>query len=174
MYGKLIGSVLISSATLGTSLGIPFVQEFERVSSSYLEIRENFTPQSSNLTLINNIISTSIEYLSGDTYMANKENDKEFEVYLELLKKDNYDEEEIFSCDFISNLYINEREKCLSLLTNAFRFEDYFYAKNVIKSIIFSEIDYLTSWFKELLVEGIDQKNILYFSDLLDMYKDVI
>ncbi|MDE5943414.1 MAG: hypothetical protein K2H30_04315 [Clostridia bacterium] len=93
---------------------------------------------------------------------------------INLLKVDNDEENYFPSIEYINKESLKNESECIAVITAAFRFNNYDYAEKVLGSVMFSDINYLASWFKSLLLEC---KNIphlrTYAEDIYAMYKEV-
>ena len=92
---------------------------------------------------------------------------------IRLFAEDDAEEDYFPSIDFIND-EIAKNAECVEILLSAFRFQNYAFAKRVIKSVMFSDINYLNLWFKNLLLEGksIDQIRD-YVEAVYQMYEEV-
>ena len=80
------------------------------------------------------------------------------------------DEFELVS-SYLDSLFESDRLSFVKVLQDSFRFEGYKYAKTLVKAVIFSNIDYLTKEFKNLLEECLQIVEIDYFRELVSMYE---
>ena len=92
--------------------------------------------------------------------------------FILLLKEDN---DEYAASDFLSEQYKLNPTNCINLIGRVFVKDSYRYAKDVIKAIRFSEIPYIMSWFKELLLKAADVHHLKkYISNIYDLYKEAL
>ena len=92
--------------------------------------------------------------------------------FILLLKEDN---DEYAASDFLSEQYKLNPTNCINLIGRVFVKDSYRYAKDVIKAIRFSEIPYIMSWFKELLLKATDVQHLKkYISNIYDLYKEAL
>lgn len=122
-------------------------------------------------------IDTSSLHINRDEMeiLINSSNthDSNVDQYIVLLQLDKEDDESFESSRFIDKQYSLNDNDCVKMIQKAFRTNSYKFAKDVISSIRFSDINYLQIWFKELLLEGRRQPKFAdYFNDLLGLYRE--
>lgn len=90
-----------------------------------------------------------------------------------LLLKDG--EENYEASDFLSEQYRLNPTNCVNFINRIFVKDSYRYAKDVIKAIRFSEIPYLSPWFKELLIKAANIQHLKnYANDVFNLYKEAL
>ena len=110
--------------------------------------------------------------ISKSVSMYSKNSDLSIKL-IRLFAEDDAEEDYFPSIDFIND-EIAKNAECVEIIQSAFRFQDYTFAKKVIKSVMFSDIDYLDLWFKNLLLEGQNVDHVkTYADDVYQMYEEV-
>ena len=143
-------------------------------SNENYEYRRNF----SDATPSSEYINLEIMLDSDSTYNITKSiamfSDNRASKLISMLKEDNDEENYLPSVEYINQEYLRDKAECISMITDAFRLNNYAYAEKVLSSAMFSDLNYLENWFKSLLLEGKCLPQLrTYAEDIYEMYKEV-
>lgn len=96
------------------------------------------------------------------------------ETLTELVKQQsNLEAEEYPASDYINEQYDRNDVICIYALYSVFKADNYKLAKDVINAIRFSDIPYVTDWFKYFLLEGMEVESCKGFmAEVYDLYHE--
>lgn len=94
------------------------------------------------------------------------------ETLTELVKQQsNLEVEEYPASDYINEQYARNDVICIYALYSVFKADNYKLAKDVVNAIRFSDIPYLTDWFKHFLLDGMKIESCGEFmSEVYNLY----
>lgn len=120
------------------------------------------------------ILACSSTYnIDGNTAMFNGE--PQIKKLINLIKKEDIEENYCPAIDFLNKLNEGDSNFCVQIINQTFRRENYSYAYQLLGSVISSDIEYLSSWFKDILLEAKKIESVSsYANDIYDMYSEVL
>lgn len=93
---------------------------------------------------------------------------------IDKIRQEDIEEDYCPAIDYINEQLAVDNDLCIEMIKEAFAFDDYRYAESVIWSALCSDIDCLTSWYKDLLLKAKELPRVSeYAQDLYDLYRDV-
>lgn len=170
-----VGTVLLFIASLSSMGGsvneTPYYSELKNTQPIYEIFQNNSSSDTFDERL--DIESSSTYYISIENFAVKENLDPLINELINNINEENIEEDYCPAIEFINEQDNLDHDRCVNIICQAFKLDNYCYSKKILSTVMRSDINYLSPWFKSLILESKTLEHLSsYANDIYDLYDE--